>query len=280
MIKFLTTQGLNYYLEELLKNANYKIILISPYFKLQRRIKEILSEKKQQGVEIVFVCRVNDLQEPLDEFSTQIFDAPTLHAKCYMNENEAILTSLNLYEFSQQNNEEMGVYVTNDGDGSAMYTDILFEANRLSKNAIAPSTPTATIEFDHRFVEKPKSEQESPFEIGIKYSAAQLQSIFNFSYQGRAGIKDSSTGDIVLFSNTGPTPYDDKQKDQVIYYQGQNTGGGSQKLIYGNKLLYEAYNNTSVKIYFFKNYTYCGEFEIIQKPYMENGKWIFPIAQK
>ncbi|MBM9521268.1 phospholipase D family protein [Desulforhopalus vacuolatus] len=278
MVKFLTTQGLNYYLEELLKNANSKITLISPYFKLQRRIKEILSEKKQQGVEIIFVCRANDLQEPLNEFSTQIFDAPTLHAKCYMNENEAILTSLNLYEFSQQNNEEMGVYVTNDGDGSAMYTDILLEANRLSKNTVAPSTPT--IEFDHRSEEKLKSEKESPFEIGIKYSAVQLQSIFNFSYQGRAGIKDSSTGDIVLFSNIGPTPYDDKQENQVIYYQGQNTGDGSQKLIYGNKLLYEAYNKTSVKIYFFKNYTYCGEFEIIQKPYMENGKWIFPIAQK
>ena len=180
MIKFLTTQGLNYYLEELLKNANSKITLISPYFKIQRRIKEILSEKKQQGVEIIFVCRANDLQEPLDEFSTQIFDAPTLHAKCYMNENEAILTSLNLYEFSQQNNEEMGVYVTNSGDGTAMYTDILLEANRLSKNAIAPLTPTPTIGFDHPFEEKPKSEQESPFEIGIKYSASKLQLILIF----------------------------------------------------------------------------------------------------
>jgi phosphatidylserine/phosphatidylglycerophosphate/cardiolipin synthase-like enzyme len=81
MIKFLTTQGINYHLEELLKNANSKIILVSPYFKLQRRIKEILRSKKQQGIEIFFVCRINDLKEPLEEYSTQIFDAPTLHAK-------------------------------------------------------------------------------------------------------------------------------------------------------------------------------------------------------
>ena len=278
MIKFLTTQGLNYYLEELLKNANSKIILISPFFKLQRRIKEILLDKKQQGVEIIFVCRAKDLQEPLDEFSTQIFDAPTLHAKCYMNENEAILTSLNLYEFSQQNNEEMGVYVTNNGDGSSIYTDILLEAAMLSKNAIVPSTSAAT--FGHGFEAKLKSDFRPDLDIGMKYSASQLQSMFNFPYQGRAGIKDSSSGDIVLFSNTGPTPYDDKEKEQVIYYQGQNTGGGSQKLIYGNKLLYESYKNPNVRIFFFKNYTYCGEFDIIQKPYMENGKWIFPIAQK
>lgn len=280
MIKFLTTQGLNYYLEELLKNAKTKIILISPFFKLQIRIKEILLEKKCQGVEIIFVCRVKDLQEPLDEFSTQIYDAPTLHAKCYINENEAILTSLNLYEFSQQNNEEMGVYVTNSGDGLQMYNDILLEANRLSKNTPTSLIPPPTTEFDHVFQENLKSNWELPLEIGVKYSEAQLQPIFHFSYQGRAGIKDSSTGDIVLFSNTGITPYDDRQKDQIIYYQGQNTGGGPQKLIYGNKLLYEAYNNKNVKIFFFKNYTYCGEFEIVREPYMENAKWIFPIAQK
>ncbi len=277
MIKFLTTQGLNYYLEELLKNANSKITLISPFFKLQRRIKEILLDKKQQGVEIVFVCRAKDLQEPLDEFSTQIFDAPTLHAKCYMNENEAILTSLNLYEFSQQNNEEMGVYVTNSGDGSSMYTDILLEADRLSKKLIVSSTSS---EFDFGFEAEPESGVESDLEVGIKYSSAQLQSIFNFPYQGRAGIKDTSSGDIVLFSNTGPTPYDDREKEQIIYYQGQNTGGGAQKLLYGNKLLYESYKKPTVRIFFFKNYTYCGEFDIIKKPYIENGKWIFPIAQK
>ena len=255
MIKFLTTQGLNYYLEELLKNANSKITLISPFLKLQRRIKEILLDKKQQGVEIIFVCRAKDLQEPLDEFSTQIFDAPTLHAKCYMNENEAILTSLNLYEFSQQNNEEMGVYVTNSGDGSSMYTDILLEADRLSKKVIVPSTSSAG--FDFGFEAKTESDFESDLEVGVKYSSAQLQSIFNFPYQGRAGIRVSSSGDIVLFSNTGTTFYDDREKEQVIYYQGQNTGGGEQKLIYGNKLLYESYKKPTVRIFFFKNYTYC-----------------------
>ncbi len=35
-----------------------------------------------------------------------------LHAKCYLNENEALLTSMNLYEFSQSNNDEMGLIVS------------------------------------------------------------------------------------------------------------------------------------------------------------------------
>ena len=37
-----------------------------------------------------------------------------LHAKCYLNENEALLTSMNLYEFSEKNNDEMGVLVSEE----------------------------------------------------------------------------------------------------------------------------------------------------------------------
>jgi phosphatidylserine/phosphatidylglycerophosphate/cardiolipin synthase-like enzyme len=119
MIKYLTTQGVNYHLENLLKNASSIIILISPYIQLQRRIRELLQEKKQNGVKIYATCRKKDLKEDINRYVTSISDVPTLHAKCYMNENEAIITSLNLYEFSQQNNEEMGIYVKNEDRESA-----------------------------------------------------------------------------------------------------------------------------------------------------------------
>ena len=62
------------------------------------------------------------------------------------------------------------------------------------------------------------------FDIGAEYSAAQLQQIFNFAYQGPAGIKETSSGNIVLFSNTGRTPYKQKKAENILYYQGQNTG--------------------------------------------------------
>ena len=61
MIKYLTTQGNNYYLENLLKTAKSKIILISPYIQLQPRIREILKEKKQNEIKISIVCRKKDL---------------------------------------------------------------------------------------------------------------------------------------------------------------------------------------------------------------------------
>ena len=47
-----------------------------------------------------------------------------------MNENEALLTSMNLYEFSQVNNNEMGIIVSRDQD-TKLYEDIKEESMRL-----------------------------------------------------------------------------------------------------------------------------------------------------
>lgn len=40
MAKFLTTSTTNFFLEELIKNAKERLILISPYLRLNDRIKE------------------------------------------------------------------------------------------------------------------------------------------------------------------------------------------------------------------------------------------------
>lgn len=53
-----------------------------------------------------------------------------LHAKCFLNESEALITSMNLYEFSQVNNEEMGVVVSKETDPT-LYAAVYEEAMRL-----------------------------------------------------------------------------------------------------------------------------------------------------
>lgn len=42
MAKFLTTNGINYLVEEIIKGARERIVLVSPYLKLNSRIKELL----------------------------------------------------------------------------------------------------------------------------------------------------------------------------------------------------------------------------------------------
>jgi phosphatidylserine/phosphatidylglycerophosphate/cardiolipin synthase-like enzyme len=135
MAKFLNTTGVSYHLEELIKGTKDRLILISPYLQFTDRIKEHLSNLNIQKRDIRIVYRENKLQlEENNWLESQIGIRTSLcknlHAKCYLNENEAIITSMNLYEFSQQNNNEMGIYITKAQDPD-LYNSTLDEVQRL-----------------------------------------------------------------------------------------------------------------------------------------------------
>ncbi|MBE3662408.1 DNA repair protein [Vibrio navarrensis] len=135
MAKFLNTSATNYYLEELIKNASERLILISPFLKLNDRIRELLEDKDRLKIDIRIVYGKSELQP--DEINwlkglsfVRTSFCKNLHAKCYINESSCIITSLNLYEFSQVNNNEMGIYIDRDSD-SELYKDSYEEAQRI-----------------------------------------------------------------------------------------------------------------------------------------------------
>ncbi|GAB3531797.1 phospholipase D family protein [Photobacterium alginatilyticum] len=135
MAKFLNTSATNYYLEELIKGASERLILISPFLKLNDRIKELLEDKDRLKIDVRIVYGKSELQPEeinwLKELSfVRTSFCKNLHAKCYLNEDSCIITSLNLYEFSQVNNNEMGIYVSRDAD-SEVYKDAYEEAQRI-----------------------------------------------------------------------------------------------------------------------------------------------------
>jgi hypothetical protein len=135
MAKFLNTTGVSYHLEELIKGTKDRLILISPYLQFTERIKEHLSNLNIQKRDIRVVYRENKLQlEENNWLESQIGIRTSLcknlHAKCYINEKEAIITSMNLYEFSQQNNNEMGIYISKLED-LELYNATLEEVQRL-----------------------------------------------------------------------------------------------------------------------------------------------------
>ncbi len=135
MAKFLNTTGVSYHLEELIKNTKDRLILISPYLQFTDRIKEHLSNLNIQKRDIRIVYRENKLQMDENNWLESQIGIRTsicknLHAKCYLNENEAIITSMNLYEFSQMNNNEMGIYISKAQD-LELYNAALEEVQRL-----------------------------------------------------------------------------------------------------------------------------------------------------
>jgi len=135
MTKFLNTTGVSYHLEELIKNTEDRLILISPYLQFHPRIKDHIHNLNIQKKDIRIVYRENKLQVEESNWLEEQIGVRTsllnsLHAKCYLNEKEAIVTSMNLYSFSQQNNDEMGILVKK-AENPELYDEILREAMRI-----------------------------------------------------------------------------------------------------------------------------------------------------
>jgi len=135
MAKFLNTSATNYYLEELIKGASERLVLISPYLKLNDRIKELLEDKNRLKIDVRIVYGKSELQPNEINWLKELTFIRTsfcknLHAKCYLNEESCIITSLNLYEFSQVNNNEMGIQVSRSEDVE-IYKDAYEEAQRI-----------------------------------------------------------------------------------------------------------------------------------------------------
>lgn len=122
MAKFLTTTGISNEIETIINKAQKGIIIVSPYLKLTKTIFERFRDADKRGVTTIFIFGKDelawDMKQQLAQLSkVQIWFYENLHAKCYMNESDCIITSMNLYEFSEKNNREMGIKVSATEDG-------------------------------------------------------------------------------------------------------------------------------------------------------------------
>ena len=121
MAKFLKAERLNSELANIFEKAKEEIIIISPFIKLHSRIKDSLKRKlNEPGLKITVVFGKNEENKSkslnIEEFeffkqfpNIEIKYEPRLHAKYYANESIALLSSMNLYDYSQNNNIEFGI---------------------------------------------------------------------------------------------------------------------------------------------------------------------------
>lgn len=135
MAKFLTTNGINYLIEEVIKGAKERVVLVSPYLRLNTRIKELLSDGYRPDVDIRIIYGKKELEAPERQWLSGVPHIRTsfcqnLHAKCYLNESVCVITSLNLHLYSQQNNNEMGVMIKRATDHQ-LFADVSAEVERL-----------------------------------------------------------------------------------------------------------------------------------------------------
>ena len=163
MAKYLRTSGISAGVEELIREARERLYIISPYLKLSDNIKELLNDKEREKVEVRIIFGKQELNPTEMSYLqnlkyVRLYFSKNLHAKCYLNEKKMIISSMNLYEFSQQNNREMGILIerTDDGDRQ-VYEDAWKDIESILNNA----TDFAYVEAPKE-VEKVKSEQTKP----------------------------------------------------------------------------------------------------------------------
>ena len=132
MAKFLTRAGIVHYLEEIIKESGSELVLISPYIKADDEIKNLLKDKTRRTTIHVIYGKTELSSEEVsffDAYGIKPSFLKNLHAKCYLNEKEALLTSMNLYEYSQKYNDEMGILVSKRDDRE-LYDDIYQQAQK------------------------------------------------------------------------------------------------------------------------------------------------------
>ena len=108
--------------------------MITPYLKFASRLEEEIRTLSKNQKDIYVVCREkkhlqeNQWLQSLPNVRCCI--SKNLHAKCYINEQQGIVTSMNLYDYSQQNNYEMGILFTKEQDAE-LYSEVYKEAKHI-----------------------------------------------------------------------------------------------------------------------------------------------------
>lgn len=169
MAKFINTRKAISEIEELIKNAGEKLILVSPYLKLSKDFKELLTYRNSQDKITTIIFGKQELNPDEMKFLQglrliKLKYNEDLHAKCYVNDDKMVITSLNLYEFSMANNKEMGVLIDkNDTADLQLFDDAMKEVNYINQTSqlfeLNSSKPTIIKQLSKNTTKKQKNEQ-------------------------------------------------------------------------------------------------------------------------
>ena len=121
-VEFLSDQNLNTRINEIIKEADKFLMLVTPFIRLSPPLRKELKLLQGTNVELYVIFGKNegniskslpfeDLEVFKDFKNVRIAYTDTLHAKFYANQDYMILTSMNLLEYSQVMNSECGIRI-------------------------------------------------------------------------------------------------------------------------------------------------------------------------
>lgn len=136
MALFLNTQSISEEISTLIREAEREIIIIVPYIKTSQNIYNELFNANARGVETTIIYRENNLKgSEREKFialdNLNLMHHPNIHAKCYYNGERLIISSMNMYEYSELNNREMGVLFNRFDDDDNIFENAIEEINAI-----------------------------------------------------------------------------------------------------------------------------------------------------
>ncbi len=140
MANFLTTLGTSNSIEQLILNTRKNLTLVTPYLKLSTIMIDRIKYACTKDIKITLIYGKSHLEKKEKNIlsglsNVQIYFCQNLHAKCYFNEDSLIITSMNLYEYSQNNNREMGIEFDKESDKD-IFLKAIEEVNSIKNSSI------------------------------------------------------------------------------------------------------------------------------------------------
>ncbi|MEX0598195.1 MAG: phospholipase D family protein [Candidatus Paceibacterota bacterium] len=179
MAKFLNTKGLSEWIPTIIDQSKSELVIISPFLQLSDTIYSCLLSANNRGVEIIIIYRENKISD-IDKAkltaleNLNLMHHPNVHAKCFYNESYLLIASMNLYEYSEKNNREMGILfrgsVTTNAftsEDSDIFEDALNEISTIITSSDMTNRSQKTIKdsFEMEILKSKRERQEDKLKV-------------------------------------------------------------------------------------------------------------------
>ena len=149
MIRILSTDGLAAQIRAIISEASKIVVLISPFLDEESDIYDYLHSLREKAhkVPIFIITRtpaqvntkrsqINAIKKLCEIQDCFVHYCPNLHTKCYFNECDLVITSLNMLSKSEENNFELGVHINIEQSNGKPFRDALLQVNKICEAAI------------------------------------------------------------------------------------------------------------------------------------------------
>ena len=112
-MKIINPNEISTKISTLFLEARSKIIIVSPYIKISEWKKMLINLERCQSKGIEIDCYYRDVNDTdlriLERLDMNLYQIEGLHAKLFFNESQVIVSSMNLYEYSDINSIDIGM---------------------------------------------------------------------------------------------------------------------------------------------------------------------------